>query len=227
MNKFYVKITFTFKCIKIQVHNIMSVSKSILHKQYKVLCGIRSDINEHLPTLYNYAKKCNSIVECGVRDVVSSYAFASALVETPSNSYVLIDPYESNKISSFLELCKGEGINASFCHMSDLTCPLVKTDLLFIDTWHVYGQLKRELAYWNSHVNKYIIMHDTTVDEIFGETIREKLNASQQSIDSGIPINEINKGLWPAIEEFLAEHLEWKIEERFTNNNGLTILVRV
>jgi hypothetical protein len=34
-------------------------------------------------------------------------------------------------------------------------------------------------------------------------------------------------GLWPAIEEFLAEHSEWEIQQRFTNNNGLTILARV
>jgi hypothetical protein len=34
------------------------------------------------------------------------------------------------------------------------------------------------------------------------------------------------KGLWPAVEEFLAAHPEWKIEKRFTNNNGLTILAR-
>jgi len=35
------------------------------------------------------------------------------------------------------------------------------------------------------------------------------------------------KGLWPAVEEFINEHPEWKIKERFTNNNGLTILERV
>jgi hypothetical protein len=27
-------------------------------------------------------------------------------------------------------------------------------------------------------------------------------------------------------EDFLAAHPEWKLEQRFTNNNGLTILVR-
>jgi len=27
-------------------------------------------------------------------------------------------------------------------------------------------------------------------------------------------------------EEFLAAHPEWKLEQRFTNNSGLTILVR-
>jgi hypothetical protein len=199
----------------------------MLHKEYLEKCQTPSDINEHLPTLYDYTKKCESVVECGVRNIVSSYAFASGLIGTPNNSYTLIDPYKYNKIPPFLELCKSEGVNASFLEMSDVKCPLVKTDLLFIDTWHVYGHLKRELAYWHSSVNKYIIMHDTTVDEWHGETIRIGWNAQEQSIKYGIPVDEINKGLWPAIEEFLIDHPEWKIEKRFTNNNGLTILVRV
>jgi len=35
-------------------------------------------------------------------------------------------------------------------------------------------------------------------------------------------------GLWPAVEEFLAEHpSEWALQHRYTNNNGLTVLKRV
>ena len=70
-------------------------------------------------------------------------------------------------------------------------------------------------------------MHDTTVDGIYGETIRNKMNAVQQSKDTGISIEEINKGLWPAITEFLEIHTDWKLKERFTNNNGLTILEKI
>ena len=69
-------------------------------------------------------------------------------------------------------------------------------------------------------------MHDTTVDEYQGETIRCRLNAAEQSQQSGIPIDEINKGLMPAITEFLDTNTNWKLKERFTNNNGLTILER-
>lgn len=69
-------------------------------------------------------------------------------------------------------------------------------------------------------------MHDTTVDEWDGETIRCGWNAHEQSAQTGIPVEEINKGLWPAIEEFLATHPEWVIDRRYTNNNGLTILKR-
>jgi cephalosporin hydroxylase len=90
----------------------------------------------------------------------------------------------------------------------------------------VYGQLKRELDKFSKITNKYIIMHDTTVDEIYGETIRVGWDPVQQSKDSGFPIHEITKGLWSAIEEFLNNHPEWYIKERFTNNNGLTILAR-
>ena len=195
--------------------------------RFEQKCRMSSDINEHLPTLYEYTKKCDSVVECGVREVVSSYAFGSGLLNNPRNSYVLVDPYKSHHIDGFLTLCKNEGINASFVHESDIKCPLIETDLLFIDTWHVYGHLKRELAYWHSSVKKYIIMHDTTVDEWVGETIRCGYNLKQQSIDNNMPFEEITKGLWPAIDEFLQAHPEWKIEKRFTNNNGLTILVKV
>jgi primase-polymerase (primpol)-like protein len=69
-------------------------------------------------------------------------------------------------------------------------------------------------------------MHDTTIDEIQGETIRVGWDANKQSIESGIPVEEINKGLGYAITDFLRDNTEWYIKERFTNNNGLTILAR-
>jgi hypothetical protein len=64
------------------------------------------------------------------------------------------------------------------------------------------------------------------VDAVFGETIRCELNAQKQSIESGYPIEEITRGLWPAVQEFLEDHPEWKLEKRYENNNGLTILAR-
>jgi hypothetical protein len=111
--------------------------------------------------------------------------------------------------------------------MSDLACAPIETDLLFIDTWHIYSQLKRELAHWHSSVKKYILIHDTTVDEWYGETVRGNGDAKRHSEESGFPVEEICKGLWPAIVEFLRAHPEWKLTERLMNNNGLTVLSRV
>ena len=201
--------------------------KMSLESNYYRVCNTPSDINEHLYILKDYTTRCSSVVECGVRSIVSSYAFAYGLKDVPNNKYYLVDPVRNANINVFLRMCETDGVNAEFFQQSDLDCPLVQTDLLFIDTWHVYGQLKRELARWHSSVSKYIIMHDTTVDEWQGETVRAGWNAVQQSTETGIPVDEINKGLWPAIAEFLEAHSEWTLEKRLTNNNGLTILKRV
>jgi hypothetical protein len=199
----------------------------IIQKNYYLECNTPSDINEHLPTLYDYAKECNHITECGVRGVVSSWAFAYGLLGRSPVKLIQVDPGTNQKVVSFGETCNNNGIPCTFYNESDLTCPIETTDLLFIDTWHVYAQLKRELARWNEHVNKYIILHDTTVDEWQGETIRVGWNAGEQSKQFGFPVQEINMGLWPAVVEFLGAHPEWVLEKRYTNNNGLTILKRV
>lgn len=209
-----------------EINRIVNGDGSLLRSRYEAKCRIPCDINEHLPTLLKYAQKCDSITECGVCNIVSSYAFATGLLGNPNGVFAMVDPYRSYNIDMFTDMCEREGIRVKYFQESDLTCPCEDTDLLFIDTWHVYAQLKRELAHWHSHVKKYIIMHDTTVDEWYGESIRGNHDIVRQSRESGFPPEEIAKGLWPAITEFLRDHPEWKIEERFTNNNGLTVLSR-
>jgi len=187
---------------------------------YYKLCETSSDINQHLPVLRLLASLSSSVVECGVRSVVSSYAFAVGL--GGRGPLTMVDIEKSTNVEKFLQ----QNPNARFILGSDLECPLVETDLLFIDTWHVYGHLRRELARWHSSVRKFIALHDTTVDGEYGETIRNKWNPYKQSRQTGIPVEEITRGLRPAVQEFLAEHPEWTLLAEYTNNNGLTILAR-
>lgn len=198
-----------------------------LQSGFQHMVSMPSDINQHIPVLLAYTKRCSSVVECGVRCVVSSYAFGLGLAGTPNNRYVMIDTEETEEIQPFLNLCKENDVNATFYKGSDLECPLVQTDLLFIDTWHVYGQLKRELDRWHGSVAKYIIMHDTTSFGPLGEVAVCGYDANALSVSSGFSIDEVMKGLWAAVEDFLAEHPEWKLEIRLINNNGLTVLTRV
>jgi hypothetical protein len=209
------------------VDRILTGETSLITSRYKRLCTIPSDINEHLSILHDYASKCDTVVECGVYEVTSSYALASALLGRPGTSLTMIDPHLSSKIPGFLDQCGREGLAAAFHCVSDLQIPPIATDLLFIDTWHVYAQLKRELAHWHGSVRTYMLLHDTTVDEWYGEAVRGNADAERQSRETGFPVEEIRKGLWPAIVEFLREHPEWVLEARYTNNNGLTVLKRV
>jgi len=48
--------------------------------KYNCYCKSRSDINEHLPTLYQYSQECEIVIELGVRDVISSYALIYGLL---------------------------------------------------------------------------------------------------------------------------------------------------
>ena len=197
--------------------------------KFNKLCKTNSDINEHLPTLYNYASKCESIIELGVRGIVSSYAFVYGLLNNnSSNKKLLLNDITPCKIDELLQLTNNLKIDIKYEWINDLDLEIKENyDLTFIDTWHVYGQLKRELEKFSKVTNKYIIMHDTTVDDYKGETIRSGGNAKEESIKSGIPLDEINKGLIPAINEFLERNNNWKIKEIFTNNNGLTILEKI
>jgi enolase len=108
-------------------------------------------------------------------------------------------------------------------------------DMTFIDTYHIYGQLKRELEKYSKITNKYIIMHDTEIDGDYGELYRcgyknenelyEKANIISKNIN--IPVNEILLGLNVAINEFLENNKDWVLDKKLDNNNGLTILSRL
>ena len=141
---------------------------------------------------------------------------------------ILLNDIDECDIISLLNAASCENIKIDYIWKNNLLLELTNTyDLTFIDTWHVYGQLKRELDKFSKITNKYIIMHDTTVDEWYGETIRLNMNSEKQSLESGFPKEEINKGLWPAVEEFLQSNPNWVLHERYINNNGLTILKKI
>ena len=134
---------------------------------------------------------------------------------------------------------KEAGIECQFLQANSATVNLgTPVDLLFIDTWHVYGHLKRELDHHHANVQKYIIMHDTEGDAVLGESVRFwsdfgvgdrgsrglKAYVKHMADAMGYTEDEASRGLHPAIDEFLVAHPEWSIHAVFTNNNGLTIL---
>lgn len=195
------------------------------------LTAKKSDIKEHLPTLYEYAKQCTHIAEFGVREVVSTWALLRGLRDNnqKTKSLISVDLEKSSNIIHAENAAKGINAQFQFIIGNDLEVDLEHdVDMLFIDTWHVYGHLKRELLKHAKSVRKWILLHDTEIDGVLGESIRTNKNIDKQSEESGIPIHEIRKGLNAAIEEFIiqgdANGNRWKIKKRFRNCNGLTIL---
>ena len=181
-----------------------------LETKYQEHCARPSDINQHLPTLRRYAQECRTVVEMGVRTIVSTWAFLAARpASLVSVDYIHPRDHGGN-LEEVYALVEGEGIAFNFLQADTREIEIAPTDLLFIDTWHVYEQLKVELERHASKVQKFIILHDTVTFGECGETAG-------------------HRGLQPALQEFLEtdEGKKWQVGEVFTNCNGLTVLQRV
>lgn len=205
-------------------YQVAPISLSKINIMFANECNRYSDIFEHLPTLEALARSCNSIIELGVRKVVSSWAFAHGLLYAQGEKKLLMNDIVDCDIEMLKTECTKCGIDVKFVACNDLDLEVDGMyDMTFIDTWHVYGQLKRELAKFSLVTRKYIVLHDTVVDGELGETIREGWDYVKQSKETGFPVEEICKGLMPAVNEFV-DGSDWVIDQHYTNNNGLTVL---
>lgn len=182
-----------------------------LRDRYERLCRGPNDISEHLPVLFDYASKCKSIVELGVRGGNSTAALLWGL------NYGCIFGCEGLRLDSVdivastlaCELSPLAGNVAWRLHWADSRKFAPRAcDLLFIDTLHTEAQLAAEVSRHAGDARRWILLHDTTT---FGET----------GEDGG-------PGVWPAIVAFIANaDGRWAIRERLTNQNGLTVLERL
>lgn len=197
-----------------------------IKQKYEAACAHPSDINEHLPTLLKYAKKVKHITEMGVRDVVSTWAF---LIAQPEQLYC-IDIIKSHKVDEMLKIVSNDEYPKAVAFIiGDTTkIDIIETDLLFIDTLHTYSQLKKELELHAGKVRKFIIFHDVV-------TYGNKPEPSSFDTHKGkvYQVPEVlanykdgDKGLLPAIQEFLISNPKWQIIEHCLNNNGLMVIER-
>lgn len=171
-------------------------------KEYQDACAKDTDIHEHLPVLSELTSQCTHVTELGVGWAQSTRAFLRHDIELHSYEFM-----PQPGIVEFFEQAKNAGRNVTL-HIDDTRkVEIAETDLLFVDSLHIYEQVQKELELHANKARKYIGFHDTTTYADNGEFG--------------------GKGIWPAIQEFIDTHPEWQLVERRTNNNGLTILKRV
>ncbi len=206
------------------------VGRSLLTPYYDYYRQYSIIINEHLPTLRKLSAECSSVTEVGVSLMVATWALFLGLSESDaqSRSYLGIDielpPRENFQVAQ--RLARESGILFDFWCMDDMKIKdqdMPCTDLLFIDSLHTYCHLTYELETFSKNAKKYIVMHDTSAP--WGNANDTEYLGNYREYPAHIDRNK--KGLWPAVEDFLNKHKEWKLEIRYFNNHGLTILKRV
>lgn len=180
-----------------------------LKLEYETACNTNSDINQHLPILYEAAKECEHITEMGVRSGASTRAFLYA----EPKKYIAYDLNIDDEVNKLFEYCISIGKNYQYIQENVLNIEIEETDMLFIDTYHCYEQLSQELKLHSDKVKKYIAFHDTYTYARVGENL-------DYMKFSG------TKGILYAIEEFLEDNKNWKIVHDVDYNNGLIIIER-
>jgi hypothetical protein len=184
-----------------------------------------SDIYMHLPVLYEYAKDCDHVTEMGARGGNSTRAFLYANPKkfvSYDYQYTLPEPHlvaEVKSLINIFEKAKEQGVNCEYIGADVLTIQIEETDLLFIDTWHCYAQLKKELELHSHSVRKYIAFHDTFTFGQKGEGY-PKLDVNHPNRD----VMNGDGGIRKAIDEFLGENTNWSICYETEENNGLIII---
>ena len=187
------------------------------------------DIDQHLIFLTGEASKCSSILECGVRGIVSTWAFIAGLSMNQSAGKILhccdIAYIGAAALDEVTGHCAASDIGFNFFHQNDLTLPNARYDMIFIDTLHCYGQLRRELEKFSKNTET-IILHDTQIDGEVGEPIRNGWDVGSLSEQLGWDKSDLELGLTPAIDEFLITNPDWHIAYQAEHQNGLTMLCR-
>jgi hypothetical protein len=179
-----------------------------------------SDINEHLETFKKYGEECDTVIEMGIRGIFSTWGFMMGKPKKLIGIDITHPQFFGSDIDEIFRLAKENNIEYEFRLQNTLTCDIEECDLLFIDTWHDYLQLKKELFRHHSKVKKYIIFHDTVSYGFTNESNYE--NYGEEREETNLP-----KGLNHAINEFCFHNPNWCIHEIFTNNNGVTILKKI
>lgn len=234
-NKKNILLKKNYEIMKNTVEIDMTQGDPILMEAYKQFYEMKSEINEHLPTLYSLAKQCDSVCELGVCHGKSSRALLAS--GTKLRSY---DVWIEQNVKALFEHAKSIGNDVEYIKENSIKADIEECDMLFIDTWHHYYQLRKELELHADKAKKWIVMHDTVSFGSSGEKWTSWGNGNgkyaQYGVDARIEYEELcsdldtdeidDIGINSAIFEFLSENPQWRVKKHYKNNSGLTVLER-
>ena len=200
-----------------------------LQAQVSFLHNRASDINLHIPKIVELAQEVDHITEMGVREAVSAWAWLAGMPKDGLYLYDLHNPQNwlgtsVDPIRDLKDTAEAYNIPFEFHATDVLSIEIPETDLLIIDTWHCYDQLKLELKLHSNKAKKYICFHDTTSYAHVSEKLSSDNAWNTEKYGKLTP----NKGVWDAVYEFLVENRStWELVERIKYNNGFTIIKRI
>ncbi len=198
-----------------------------------VKTATRSDISDHLPTLFIEAltTRGQTMVELGTRGGESTFALEKA-AKIKGTTLVSVDIEgcdHEHKYENWIFVKKDDLLFANeFEKWSEANGLDSKIDFLFIDTSHEYDHTKKEIKSWFPLLNTHakVAFHDTNMSELYTRADGSK----------GLGWHN-DRGVIRAIEEYLNVRFNEKknfqtvmddwVVRHWHNCNGLTILEKI
>lgn len=181
-----------------------------IDKEFEIHCKINPNndshaLNEQLPILKQYAKKCDHITEIGVNIGHSTRGFMAGRPK----KMVGIDYKEyGSDTQKIKDLARHNGIEYDYVLADSLSVTIEPTDLLFLDGNHTYEYVIGELRKHSPNVKKWMFAHD--------------INHEGKMSPVGKPY-----AVMAGITTFLKENNKWKIKLIDKRQVGLLILERI
>lgn len=188
--------------------DVWNLSEEDLQKEMESLFNERCNPKAHgamgslMHVLKDYASKYESVTELGVQKGSSTIGFAMGKPKV-FRSYELMDVMEERT-----KALLGRYAGWKYTIADSRKISIEETDILFIDTDHVYEQLLAELNLHHKNVKHCILLHDLGNCGIWGE-------------------RGIDNGLLQALNEFIELNPEWFIEKTYMHDHCLTVLRRI
>lgn len=192
----------------------------------------QTNVNEHYEVLRALARECDSVTEFGASEFFSAWPLLKGMSDNGDakrREYLAVDRKPCPEVFDKMKpMALQDAIRMQYIQGNSTNIKIPDTDLLLIDTFHAYPQLKKELERHHKRARKYIVLLNTETDGEHSELVRiyyyydidkcmEELSCSEA---------EICIGLQKAIAEFLAAHQEWGMSAEYKNNHGMVVLKR-
>ena len=167
-------------------------------EKFEEIKSTKSDINEHLESVFEYSKGCKTAVSLGISRGYSAFALLMSCTH-----HITIDPSPNQEAVNLLSQYFGEK-SEIIIQKTNEPIELEEFDALFIDYIHTSECVEKEIKAHAHKVKKFIFFHDTKSFGDIGEDGKE--------------------GIKKPILDFLLDNEDWRIVYYEDKNNGMMIL---
>ena len=184
---------------------------------YERHCRENHGISMHLPTLREYASRCDVAVELGCRKGCS----ATALI---LGARSLAVSYDITETPQARDLQRMAGKRWSYRIEDTRTADVPACDMLFVDSLHTYAQVDAELKAHAGKVRRWLLFHDTMTFGSVGADVETGKHSWTPRPNESVPMEHM--GIRPAIDALLIRDPAWRIIDHKLYGHGLLILER-